>query len=184
MRPASGQFRTLQTKAAELGTRLDTAELPVLEKNRLRERLELLHERVRKHQKSQSKQDAADVVGRADALLAAAPRSGSIAIICGSLGSATAEQLRAAADSLRAKAGSAAVLLAGEHEGKVVLLAAMTPDVVAKGVKAGDLIKEISPLVGGKGGGRPDMAQGGGTNPLMIAEAISQSLATLRAKLS
>ena len=44
----------------------------------------------------------------------------------------------------------------------VVLMAAMTPDVAGKGVKGGDLIKEIAPIVGGKGGGRPDMAQGGG----------------------
>ena len=83
-------------------------------------------------------------------------------------------------DSLRSRATSAAVFLASETGGKVMLLAAMTPDVVKRGVKAGDLIKAVAPIVGGKGGGRPDMAQGGGTDAGKIPDAVKAARAWLR----
>lgn len=57
-------------------------------------------------------------------------------------------------------------------DGKVTLLAGMSKTVVDRGLKAGDLIKEISPLVGGKGGGRPDLAQGGGTDAAGLPRAL------------
>jgi alanyl-tRNA synthetase len=99
------------------------------------------------------------------------------------MGTATIDQLRGACDSLRSRAGSAAILLAAENDGKVLLLAAMTPDVVGKGFKAGDLIKEIAPIVGGKGGGKPDLAQGGGPEVGKIGDAIAAATAWLKGKL-
>ena len=60
-------------------------------------------------------------------------------------------------------------------DGKVTLGAGMSKDVVQRGVKAGDLIKEIAPLVGGRGGGRPDMAQGGGDDPGGVPKAIERA---------
>jgi alanyl-tRNA synthetase len=56
--------------------------------------------------------------------------------------------------------------------------------VVAKGVKAGDLIKELAPLVGGKGGGRPDMAQGGGNDASGIPAAIERAAAWITERLA
>ncbi|MEE8170558.1 MAG: DHHA1 domain-containing protein, partial [Phycisphaerae bacterium] len=143
-----------------------------------------LLERVKKHQKLQSKQDTAGAVEAAEQLLRDAERAGETAIVAGALESATADQMRAASDSVRARAGSAAVLFAAAADGRVVLLAAMTPDLVKRGVKAGDLIREVAPIVGGKGGGRPDMAQGGGSEPGKIGEAIDRGRAWLRAKLA
>src|SRR4029079_16765339 len=126
---------------------------------------------------------AGDITARVDDLLAQAGKRGSTSIICADLGDATADQLRVACDSLRARAGSAAVFLAARDAGRVVLMAAMTTDVVTKGVKAGDAIKEISPVVGGKGGGRPDMAQGGGSDAGKIGEAVTAADAWLTARL-
>ena len=60
----------------------------------------------------------------------------------------------------------------------------MSRDAVGKGVKAGDLIKEIAPLVGGKGGGRPDMAQGGGNKPAAIPAALNHAQEWIASKLS
>ena len=54
-------------------------------------------------------------------------------------------------------------------------MVAASPDAIAKGVKAGDLIKAIAPAVGGGGGGRPDMAQAGGKNPEKINEAVENA---------
>jgi alanyl-tRNA synthetase len=80
--------------------------------------------------------------------------------------------LREFADKLRGKAGSAAVLLGMEIDGKVSLLAAVTRDVIAKGAKAGDCVREAAKVVGGGGGGRPDLAEAGGKNPDKLPEAL------------
>jgi alanyl-tRNA synthetase len=56
----------------------------------------------------------------------------------------------------------------------VTLVAGMSRDVVTRGVKAGDLIKAIAPLVGGRGGGRPDMAQAGGNEPAGLDQALAR----------
>ena len=81
-------------------------------------------------------------------------------------------QLRSLADLWKQKDASNVVVLAANVEGKVNLLAAANKKAIANGIKAGDLIKNIAPLVGGGGGGRPDMAQAGGKNPAGISEAL------------
>lgn len=81
-------------------------------------------------------------------------------------------QLRQLADQWRQKELSDVLVLATAVEGKVSLLTAMTKEANVRGLKAGDLIKRIAPLVGGGGGGRPDMAQAGGKNPAGIGDAL------------
>ncbi|WP_265457600.1 alanine--tRNA ligase [Enterococcus sp. HY326] len=82
-------------------------------------------------------------------------------------------QLRQLADQWKQKELSDVLVLATAQEDKVNLLAAMTKSTNEKGLKAGDLIKAIAPLVGGGGGGRPDMAQAGGKNPAGIQAALA-----------
>ena len=62
-----------------------------------------------------------------------------------------------------------------EDEGKASLIAAVTPDLVKKGLKAGDVVKQVAPLIGGGGGGKPDMAQAGGKDPSKLAEALQKA---------
>jgi alanyl-tRNA synthetase len=174
----------LPNRIAEITALMGQTELPVVDKARMRSDLAHLQDRARKALKEAAKAGAADIVGRVDELLAAAQHFGKTAVVTADLGEATIDQLRAACDSLRGRAGSAAVLLAARSEGKVLLLAAMTADVVKKGVKAGDLIKEIAPIVGGKGGGRPDMAQGGGTDAAKIGDAMTAAATWARSKLA
>ncbi len=83
-------------------------------------------------------------------------------------------QLRQLADQWKQKAVSEVLVLATKNEDKVNLLVAASPEAIAKGVKAGDLIKGIAPKVGGGGGGRPDMAQAGGKNPAGIPDALAE----------
>lgn len=83
-------------------------------------------------------------------------------------------QLRQLADQWKQKAVSEVLVLATANEDKVSLLVAASPEAIAKGVKAGDLIKAIAPKVGGGGGGRPDMAQAGGKNAAGIPEALTE----------
>ncbi|MBE6173748.1 MAG: alanine--tRNA ligase, partial [Enterococcus faecium] len=91
-------------------------------------------------------------------------------------------QLRQLADQWKQKAVSDILVLANEQEGKVSLLAAMTPEANEAGLKAGDLIKAIAPKVGGGGGGRPDMAQAGGKNPAGISDALTEAKTWLENK--
>lgn len=173
----------LPQRIVEITAFINENELPVVEKMRMRADIAHLQEKARHAQKEAAKAGAAEVMSHVDDMLSAAPKAGGAAVVCGVIAGAPVEQLRAAADSLRSRAGSAAVLLASDEGGKVTLLAAMTPDVVAKGVKAGELIKEIAPVVGGKGGGRPDMAQGGGPDVSKIGDAVNAARERLTGKL-
>ena len=91
--------------------------------------------------------------------------------------------LRTLSDNLKEKLGEAVVVLAAVNDGKVTLLAAATDGAVKKGAMAGNIIKSIAPLVGGKGGGRPNMAQAGGTDASGIEKALSAALEAAKAQL-
>ncbi len=82
-------------------------------------------------------------------------------------------QLRQLADQWKQKAISDVLVLATAADEKVNLLVAMSEQAIQKGYKAGELVKEIAPKVGGGGGGRPDMAQAGGKNPAGIPDALA-----------
>ena len=84
-----------------------------------------------------------------------------------------AKALRELADKLRDRIGRGVVALASEQDGKAVLLVAVTKDLTAV-LKAGDLVKEAAKLVGGAGGGKPDIAQAGGSDPAGIEKALAK----------
>ncbi|EED32485.1 alanyl-tRNA synthetase [gamma proteobacterium NOR5-3] len=79
--------------------------------------------------------------------------------------------LRGIMDQCKSKLGSAVILLAAVNDDKVALVAGVTKDLTER-VRAGDLMKEFAGRLGGKGGGRPDMAQGGGTEPALLSAAL------------
>jgi alanyl-tRNA synthetase len=84
---------------------------------------------------------------------------------------ADAKSLREALDSLKSKLKSAAIVLGAVNDGKVSLIAGVTEDLTGK-VKAGELVNYVAQQVGGKGGGRPDMAQAGGTDAAKLPGAL------------
>jgi alanyl-tRNA synthetase len=81
------------------------------------------------------------------------------------------DALRGVADSLKAKIKSGIVVLAAGSDGKVQVVVAVTPDLTPR-IKAGQIVKEIAPIVGGGGGGRPDFAEAGGKQPEKIDEML------------
>jgi alanyl-tRNA synthetase len=87
-------------------------------------------------------------------------------------------QLRDLADKFKTKIGSGVVLLGAESNGKVLLIAVVTPDLI-KRFKAGDIVKTAAGIVGGGGGGRPDMAQAGGSKPEFLDKAL-ESVYTIK----
>ncbi len=91
--------------------------------------------------------------------------------------------LRELGDQLKDKLGEGVVVLASEVDGKVNLMAMATDEALSKGAHAGNLIKGIAALVGGGGGGRPNMAQAGGKNPAGIPDAIAKVSEVLEGQL-
>jgi alanyl-tRNA synthetase len=94
-----------------------------------------------------------------------------------------ANELRNLADTFRSKLKSGVVLLGTELEGKVTLLAAVTPDLVSR-ISANELAQVMAPAVGGRGGGKPDLAQAGGKDAAQIESALALGVAKARERLS
>jgi alanyl-tRNA synthetase len=168
----------------EFQKRLGEAVIPI----RIRRQIQAILLDVQKAMKEQAKESAAvsgdaalDVVKK---LFESAQTVGGVTVVVGEVPPASPDALRGAIDWVRNKTESSAVLLGFASEGKVTLIAGMSKAAVDRGLKAGDLIKEICPLVGGKGGGRPDMAQGGGSDPSGLASAIQQASKWISGKLT
>ncbi|MCK5472515.1 MAG: hypothetical protein KAI59_00665, partial [Planctomycetes bacterium] len=81
------------------------------------------------------------------------------------------------------KAESAAIVLGFSEDEKVTLISAVTDDLIKTGLKAGDIIKQIAPIVDGRGGGRPQMAQAGGKEPEKIDDALIEAAKIIKEKL-
>jgi alanyl-tRNA synthetase len=91
--------------------------------------------------------------------------------------------LRNLSDTLRDRLGSGVIVIASDHEGKVSLVVSVSKDLTSR-VKAGALVKELAPIVGGGGGGRPDLAEAGGKEPGKIDELLKAAPQILRTSLS
>ena len=99
-----------------------------------------------------------------------------VQVVATAIDGADAQSLREAVDSLKGRLGSAVIVLGTvTEEGKVALVAGVTADLTQK-IRAGDLVGEISKIVGGRGGGRPDFAQAGGTDPSQLEAALEGAL--------
>jgi alanyl-tRNA synthetase len=104
-------------------------------------------------------------------------------VLAVSVEGADAKALRELADKLRDKLRTCALVLGSALDGKVALIAAVTPDVIGK-LKAGDLVNFVAAQVGGKGGGKPDLAQAGGTLPEQLPGALQGVADWVRGKLN
>jgi alanyl-tRNA synthetase len=136
------------------------------------QRVEALQDEMKKLQAQVKKGTAGDLNSAADKLIAAATVINGAKVIVGELPSAPMEQMRTQMDRIRQIAKSAVICLGWVDDGKVSLLAAVT-DELTKKIEAGKLIGEAAKVVGGKGGGRKEMAQAGGSDPSKLAEALA-----------
>jgi alanyl-tRNA synthetase len=107
---------------------------------------------------------------------------GNVRILAARLDGMDRQQLRALADSLRNKWKTAVVVLASAEDSNVSIISAVTKDLTAK-VHAGKLVGAVAQAVGGKGGGRPDMAEGGGKDPSALPAALESVYADVESKL-
>ncbi|CAD5376443.1 alanyl-tRNA synthetase [Pseudomonas sp. OF001] len=141
-------------------------------RDNLLDKLAGLLERNRQLEKEleQLKAKAASAAG--DDLAGSAVDVHGVKVLAARLDGLDGKALLALVDQLKNKLGRAVILLGGEFDGKVVLVAGVTQDLTAR-LKAGELMKQAAALVGGKGGGRPDMAQGGGVDAGKLGEALA-----------
>lgn len=117
-----------------------------------------------------------------DLLAQAVPLNDNSRLLVATLQGVEAKALREMADQLKNKLQSAVILLSIVADGKVSLVAGVTPDLTSK-VKAGDLVGFVASQLGGKGGGRPDMAMGGGTDASVLPQANASVQAWVQSKL-
>ena len=115
-----------------------------------------------------------EAVGRAKELVAQSEVLNGIPAIIANLGRADGDTLQAVADALKGQFQGVIVVAGIADPGSVALVAAVTPDFMSR-IQAGKLIQQIAPIVGGKGGGRPDNARGGGKEPSRIDEALAKA---------
>jgi alanyl-tRNA synthetase len=151
-------------KAAEL---LKTTPMELINKaqssmNEIRE----LHQTI---ERMKDKLFAGDV----DSLMFSAKDVNGLKVVTASRENTDANDLRKLGDFLRDKNPNTVAALGAVNGEKVTLLAVCGKNAVARGIKAGDIIKNIAPIVGGKGGGKPDSAMGGGTNALKLDDALA-----------
>ena len=156
------QERTLDQLAALVKT-----ERPQLE-NRLRKLLEHQRELERELESLQARLNA----DQAGDLLDQATEVAGIKIVRGRVDNLDGKALRELADQVRDRLPSGVLILGSAHDGKAGLLVAVTKD-LTKRLQAGALIKQLAPMVGGGGGGRPDLAQAGGSKPELLSEALA-----------
>jgi len=119
--------------------------------------------------------------GQGDELATKAVDVNGIKVLAAVLEGADVATLRETMDKLKDKLKTAAIVLAAVNDGKVSLIAGVTADATSK-VKAGELVNFVAQQVGGKGGGRPDMAQAGGTDPSGLPAALAGVVAWVGAK--
>ena len=167
----TGELALAHLNAAEEQLK-EAAHLVKGSRENLLDKLSGLLERNRQLEKEleQLKAKAASAAG--DDLAGSAVEIKGAKVLSARLDGLDGKALLALVDQLKNKLGSAVVLLGGVQDGKVVLVAGVTQDLTSK-LKAGELMKQAAAAVGGKGGGRPDMAQGGGADAAQLDAALA-----------
>ena len=151
----------------EMADMLKTSPMEVVEKARatmenmreLRRRVDALQDKIRS--------------GEIDSFITAAHSVGDLKVVTATVPATTTDELRRMGDFLRERATNVVAVLAAVNEGKITFLAVCGKEAVSAGVKAGDIIRQVTAITGGKGGGKPDSAMGGGSDIMMLDNALA-----------
>ena len=139
----------------------------------LREKAEQTMAEVKSLHQMVDKFKAKESAGEADRFLFGARQVGELKVLTATIADANANKLRQMGDMLRDKASNVVAVLATVNGEKITFLAVCGKEAVAKGIKAGEIIKNVTAICGGKGGGKPDSAMGGGTDILKLDDALA-----------
>jgi alanyl-tRNA synthetase len=162
----------------QLNTTIAAGSLPLRAKRRAQAGLLELQARVKAFEKAQKAASSnIDVAGVSDDLLSKAPAFGPGKLIVAEVTGASDEQLRNVMNTIAKKQPSYAIMLSAIDGEKVTFVAMVSEDLIKKGLKAGDWIRETAKIAGGGGGGKPNMAQAGGKDPSKLGEALEKAKA-------
>jgi len=171
---AQKQRATLKTLSEELKVPRDRIAERI---HALQQELKQARKELASHQAAASSADAADVLSSAETV-------GGVKLVIHQFADLDARALREAYDALKSRQNTGLFALLGSvHGGKAALIAGATKDVAARGLSAGEIIKNAAQAVGGSGGGKPEMAQAGIKDAEKLAEALQAGAKAARAKL-
>ena len=157
-----------QEKLFEAATALKT------KPSELREKAEQTIAELRELRQLVEKFKAKEAAGETERFLMGGHSVGELKVLTATVPNADANKLRQMGDMLRDKQPNVVAVLSAVNDGKITFLAVCGKEAVTKGVKAGDLIKQVCCCCGGKGGGKPDSAMGGGSDILKLDDALAQ----------
>ena len=152
-------FQAAAALKAKPGELREKAEAAMAEMKALRQRIEKLM--------------AKEAAGETDRILFGAHELGGLKVITATVPEADAARLRQMGDILKDREPNVVAVLASVSGEKITFLCVCGKEAVKKGIKAGDIIKQVSAIAGGSGGGKPDSAMGGGKDPLMVDNALA-----------
>jgi alanyl-tRNA synthetase len=127
----------------------------------------------REDERRLEKKKSSDLGSQVGGLLDGAKDLGGVKLVAAELDGVDGKALRGVADQLRDQLGSGVLALVSKSAGKAALLVAVTDDLTGR-FKAGDLVKELAPIIGGRGGGKPNLAQAGGNAPEKAGELFAR----------
>jgi alanyl-tRNA synthetase len=157
--------------AGKLQVTLITAEGTLVERV---DHLQIELKRLRKLQENKQAQHAA---GEADRLLGNVQEVGGVPLLLAHMDGFDAKALGQMAEALRSKRPTLCVVLGSSAGGKAVIVAAATKDLIVRGISAGAIVKQATEAIGGRGGGKPELAQGGGPDGGRVGEALAAAKA-------
>ncbi len=153
-----------RTRQAAAALKVQPSEVP--------QKIAQIQDQVKALEKELDRLKSKLATSQGDSLLSQVVEVKGVKVLSLELEGADVKALRETADKLRDKLKSCVLVLGATQDGKVSLIAAVTPDLTAR-VKAGDLVNHVASQVGGKGGGKPDLAQAGGTRPDQLTNALN-----------
>ena len=139
----------------------------------LREKAEAVMGEIKNLHQMVEKFKAKEAAGETDRILFGAHEVGELKVLTATVPDADGARLRQMGDLLREKDANVVAVLASVNDGKITFLCSCGKEAVKKGVKAGDIIKQVCAIAGGSGGGKPDSAMGGGKDVLMLDNALA-----------
>ena len=165
--------QSLAAEVSQLLAVIDTTALSIAHRESLRASLGVLQDRVKEHRKIESLARARDAASAAKAI--AEHNKGQRVIVDTIDTGGDRKALQQALATIQASCPDAAVMLLSPDEAAVAVIAGVPKAMIEAGLKAGDWVREVSSVLGGKGGGRPDQAQGGGSEVGNVAEATAKA---------
>ena len=139
----------------------------------LREKAEAAMGEIKSLHQLVEKYKAKEAAGETDRIMFGAHEVGGLKVLTATVPDADGQRLRQMGDMLREKDPTVVAVLACVNDGKITFLCSCGKEAVGKGIKAGDIIKQVSAIAGGSGGGKPDSAMGGGKDVLMLDNALA-----------